>query len=184
MEPRVNIAVFDVLAGRACQRSELLPARSWSLGTPKSGSRTSSPCEREPQTSTVTMSFATWRVSSDWSPSAFRARPILTARPRSCRSWGRSRQRPTTLERTRRGPTMRPPLASLLFGGGKDVKQIEQWLGHADPRFTLRTYVHRLDDGLGTADFLMPILRGEPLARFVPKIGRSCARAVPARRAA
>ena len=28
------------------------------------------------------------------------------------------------------------------------------WLGHADPGFTLRTYVHLIDDGLGDADFL------------------------------
>src|SRR6266550_876560 len=27
-------------------------------------------------------------------------------------------------------------------------------LGHADPAFTLRTYVHLLDEGLGDADFL------------------------------
>jgi hypothetical protein len=28
------------------------------------------------------------------------------------------------------------------------------WLGHADPAFTLRTYVHLMDGGLGDADFL------------------------------
>jgi integrase len=50
--------------------------------------------------------------------------------------------------------TFRHTCASLLFAGGKDVKQIQQWLGHADPGFTLRTYVHLLDDGLGKADFL------------------------------
>lgn len=50
--------------------------------------------------------------------------------------------------------TFRHTCASLLFAGGKDVKQIQQWLGHADPGFTLKTYVHLLDDGLGTADFL------------------------------
>jgi hypothetical protein len=44
--------------------------------------------------------------------------------------------------------------ASLLFGGGKNIKQVQEWLGHADPSFTLRTYVHLLDEGLGDADFL------------------------------
>jgi hypothetical protein len=44
--------------------------------------------------------------------------------------------------------------ASLLFEAGKDVKQVQEWLGHADPGFTLRTYVHLMDDGLGDADFL------------------------------
>jgi integrase len=50
--------------------------------------------------------------------------------------------------------TFRHTCASLLFSGGKDVKQVQEWLGHADPGFTLRTYVHLLDEGLGSADFL------------------------------
>lgn len=29
------------------------------------------------------------------------------------------------------------------------MKQVADWLGHADPGFTLRTYVHLLDAGLG-----------------------------------
>ena len=50
--------------------------------------------------------------------------------------------------------TFRHTCASLLFEGGKDIKQVSEWLGHADPAFTLRTYVHLLDGGLGGADFL------------------------------
>jgi integrase len=56
--------------------------------------------------------------------------------------------------------TFRHTRASILFqskatgGGGKDVKQVQEWLGHADPGFTLRTYVHLMDEGLGDADFL------------------------------
>ena len=50
--------------------------------------------------------------------------------------------------------TFRHTCASLLFEGGKDIKQVSEWLGHADPAFTLRTYVHLMDDGLGAADFL------------------------------
>jgi integrase len=50
--------------------------------------------------------------------------------------------------------TFRHTCASLLFADGKNVKQVQEWLGHADPGFTLRTYVHLLDDGLGDADFL------------------------------
>jgi hypothetical protein len=33
------------------------------------------------------------------------------------------------------------------------VKQVQEWLGHADPGFTLRTYVHLMDEGLGDAAF-------------------------------
>jgi len=50
--------------------------------------------------------------------------------------------------------TFRHTCASLLFEQGKNVKQVAEWLGHADPAFTLRTYVHLMDDGLGDADFL------------------------------
>jgi len=44
--------------------------------------------------------------------------------------------------------------AQPLFAAGKNVKQVQVWLGHADPGFTVRTYVHLMDEGLGDADFL------------------------------
>jgi integrase len=50
--------------------------------------------------------------------------------------------------------TFRHTCASLLFANGKDIKQIQTWLGHADAGFTLRTYVHLLEEGVGSADFL------------------------------
>jgi integrase len=58
--------------------------------------------------------------------------------------------------------------ASLLFDSGRNVKEVSTWLGHADPGFTLRTYVHLLDEGLGSADFLdtvtsTPVELGEPV---------------------
>lgn len=49
--------------------------------------------------------------------------------------------------------TLRHTCASLLFAAGKNIKQVQEWLGHSDPGFTLRTYVHLIDDGLGDADF-------------------------------
>jgi integrase len=49
--------------------------------------------------------------------------------------------------------TFRHTCASLLFANGKDIKQIQTWLGHADAGFTLRTYVHLLEEGVGSADF-------------------------------
>src|ERR671916_29657 len=45
---------------------------------------------------------------------------------------------------------------------GKNVKQVQEWLGHADPGFTLRTYVHLLDEGLGDADFLDEAVTADP----------------------
>ena len=50
--------------------------------------------------------------------------------------------------------------ASLLFAAGKNVKQVQAWLGHADPGFTVRTYIHLMDEGVGDADFLDDIVGG------------------------
>jgi hypothetical protein len=38
------------------------------------------------------------------------------------------------------------------------VKQVSAWLGHADPAFTLRTYVHLMDEGIGDAAFMDDVL--------------------------
>ena len=50
--------------------------------------------------------------------------------------------------------TLRHTCASLLFEAGRDVKQVSAWLGHADAAFTLRTYIHLMDGGVGDAAFL------------------------------
>ena len=50
--------------------------------------------------------------------------------------------------------TLRHTCASLLFEAGRNVKQVQQWLGDATPSFTLDTYVHLLDEGIGDAEFL------------------------------
>ncbi len=50
--------------------------------------------------------------------------------------------------------TFRHTCASRLLAGGKNIAQVSKWLGHADPAFTLRTYVHLMDEGLGDAEFL------------------------------
>ena len=50
--------------------------------------------------------------------------------------------------------SFRHTCASLLFEAGRNVKQVAEWLGHTDPAFTLRTYVHLMDAGVGDAEFL------------------------------
>ena len=43
------------------------------------------------------------------------------------------------------------------------MKQVAEWLGHADPSFTLRTYVHLMDAGVGDAAFLdRAVIAGRP----------------------
>jgi integrase len=56
--------------------------------------------------------------------------------------------------------TFRHTCASVLFDNGKNIKQVSVWLGHDDPAFTLRTYVHLMDDGLGQVDFLDEAVKG------------------------
>lgn len=50
--------------------------------------------------------------------------------------------------------TFRHTCASMLFEQGKNAKQVQRWLGHATAAFTMDTYVHLMDDGLGDAAFL------------------------------
>jgi hypothetical protein len=57
----------------------------------------------------------------------------------------------------------------LLFEAGRNVKQVSEWLGHADPAFTLRRYVHLMDAGVGDADFLDDAICGTPLASAQPR---------------
>ncbi len=58
--------------------------------------------------------------------------------------------------------SLRHTCASLLFAAGKNIKQVQEWLGHADPAFTLRTYVHLMDEGLGDAEFMDAAVSADP----------------------
>lgn len=45
--------------------------------------------------------------------------------------------------------TFRHTVASRLFAEGRNVVQVQRWLGHHSASFTLDTYVHLLDNDLG-----------------------------------
>jgi integrase len=45
--------------------------------------------------------------------------------------------------------TFRHTCATLLFGQGRNAVQVQRWLGHHSPAFTLATYTHLLNDDLG-----------------------------------
>jgi integrase len=45
--------------------------------------------------------------------------------------------------------TLRHTCASMLFDEGRNVEQVSAWLGHAKASFTLDTYVHTMDEGVG-----------------------------------
>ena len=44
--------------------------------------------------------------------------------------------------------------ATLLFRAGANAKQVQLWLGHHSPAFTLATYVHLLPSDLPDAGFM------------------------------
>lgn len=50
--------------------------------------------------------------------------------------------------------TLRHTCATMLFRNGLNAKQVQVWLGHHSPAFTLATYVHLLPDDLPEPSFL------------------------------
>jgi len=71
--------------------------------------------------------------------------------------------------------TFRHTCASMLFESGKNIRQVAAWLGHTDPAFTLRTYTHLMDDGLGDVAFLDEAVRCIPNEEAGPQMGKKWA---------
>lgn len=77
--------------------------------------------------------------------------------------------------------TFRHTCASILLDSGKNIRQVSAWLGHEDPAFTLRTYTHLMDAGLG--DALDAVDLAIPNEEAGPDEGNKRATADPARAA-
>ena len=60
--------------------------------------------------------------------------------------------------------TLRHTCATLLFTHGANAKQVQAWLGHHSPAFTLATYVHLLPDDLPDPGFLDDLTAAAPAA--------------------
>ena len=58
--------------------------------------------------------------------------------------------------------SFRHTCASFLFAAHKTPLQVSRWLGHADPAFTLRTYAHLIDPGLGGAELFDELMSPLP----------------------
>jgi integrase len=71
--------------------------------------------------------------------------------------------------------TFRHTVASRLFAEGRNVVQVQRWLGHHSASFTLDTYVHLLDGDLGD-----PLERGNAVATEATASGLTVPDAVPA----
>jgi integrase len=52
--------------------------------------------------------------------------------------------------------TFRHTCASMLFAEGRNAVQVQRWLGHHSPAFTLATYVHLLDGDIGEPLEIVP----------------------------
>jgi integrase len=68
--------------------------------------------------------------------------------------------------------TLRHTCATILFKRGLNAKQVQVWLGHHSPAFTLATYVHLLSDDLPAADFLDEVAAPEGGTRVVQRAAR------------
>jgi integrase len=55
--------------------------------------------------------------------------------------------------------TLRHTCGTLLFRHGANAKQVQHWLGHHSPAFTLATYVHLLPDDAPDPTFLDTVTR-------------------------
>ena len=53
----------------------------------------------------------------------------------------------------------------MLFRRGWNAVQVQRFLGHSDPGFTQRTYVHLLDEDLPEPDFSAERLEPRQLSR-------------------
>jgi len=58
--------------------------------------------------------------------------------------------------------TLRHSCATNLFRRGLNAKQVQVWLGHHSPAFTLATYVHLLPDDAPDPAFLETLLTRRP----------------------
>jgi hypothetical protein len=81
--------------------------------------------------------------------------------------------------------TFRHTCATTLFRRGLNAKQVQVWLGHHSPAFTLATYVHFLADDLPDASFLDDVTAGgnkeatSPTERLFRDVGDNEAESPP-----
>jgi len=65
--------------------------------------------------------------------------------------------------------TFRHTCATMLFRHGLNAVQVQLWLGHHSPGFTMATYVHLLPEDLPAADFLDALTNASPAVAMEPE---------------
>jgi integrase len=58
--------------------------------------------------------------------------------------------------------TLRHTCGSMLFRSGANAKQVQHWLGHHSPAFTLAVYIHLLPEDAADPRFLDDVTRPSP----------------------
>jgi integrase len=58
---------------------------------------------------------------------------------------------------------LRHTCGTALFRSGANAKQVQLWLGHHSPAFTLAAYVHLLPDDLPDPSFLDPLVADDAM---------------------
>jgi len=71
--------------------------------------------------------------------------------------------------------TLRHTCGTLLFRQGLNAKQVQLWLGHHSPAFTLATYVHLLPEDLPVIDVLAAEQGGNQVGTKPDEAGRDVA---------
>ena len=75
--------------------------------------------------------------------------------------------------------TLRHTCATMRFRQGYNAKQVQVWLGHHSPAFTLATYVHLLPDDLPQPQFLDQLTAPSPTGTEQPGDGAASAAVTP-----
>lgn len=88
--------------------------------------------------------------------------------------WHKARKAAGAPETPENGPhVLRHTAASAWLAGGVDIRKVAAWLGHADPGFTLRTYIHLMPDTEDVGRKAMDLFTGDkidsPSAQNVPQ---------------
>lgn len=112
-----------------------------------------------------------WRKASEWPRDEDLVFVSLTGTPLRMENVRRRYLRPAAEEAGVAWcgfHTFRHTCASLLFADGRNAKQVQRWLGHHSPAFTLATYVHLLDDDIGAA---LTIENLDPVAAVLADAG-------------
>ena len=72
--------------------------------------------------------------------------------------------------------TLRHTCATMLFRNGLNAKQVQMWLGHHSPAFTLAVYVHLLPDDLPSPNFLDTLTQATTRTRMeIPAVAETAA---------